>query len=288
MTSTDADIGWKSLEKLDVPYAEVIGEPIAHSKSPTIHNFWINKLGLDAQYRAAHVGPEELAAYLDARRADPMWRGCNVTLPHKIAITELVEDPGDVLASIGAMNTIFRQGPDLEQPLAGTNTDAAGFVSPLLAADWQGGSAAIVGSGGAARAILFGLKHIGVTEFTLIARNALKAMGLLSQMGVKGKVIGFDKPLPAVDLLVNASPMGMVGQDAYTPDLSPLPRDAVVYDAVYYPLETPLLAAAEAEDLATIDGLEMLVGQAAAAFGIFFGNEPPRDDDGALWELLTA
>lgn len=283
MTSSNS-LAWKDLPALAVPYAEVIGDPIAHSKSPLIHNFWLQKLGLDADYRAAHVTPDELPAYLEARRADPQWRGCNVTIPHKVAVTALVDDPGRVADSIGAMNTVVRDGGTL----IGTNTDAAGFVSPLLAAGWQGKSAAIVGSGGAARAILFGLKQIGVTDFTLVARNALKAMGLMSQLGIKGKVIGFDAALPPVALLANASPMGMAGQDAYAPDLSPLPADAVVYDAVYVPLETPLLAAAEARGLAIIDGLEMLVGQAAAAFQLFFDAEPPREQDDTLWQRLTA
>lgn len=285
MTSPDAALDWQTLPAHTAPYAEVIGDPISHSKSPLIHNFWIEKLGLDAHYRAAHVTPDTLAAYVAARSADPYWRGANVTIPHKVAVTELVADPGKVGQSIGAMNTLFR-GED--GSIAGTNTDAAGFVSPLLAAGWEGTSAAIVGSGGAARAMLFGLKQIGVTDFTIIARNALKAMGLLSQIGVKGRVIGFDTPLPPVALLANASPMGMKGQDAYAPDLSPLPKDAVVYDAVYAPLETPLLAAADAAGLAVVDGLEMLVGQAAAAFAIFFGVEAPREHDDELWALLTA
>lgn len=278
-------LDWKNLGTLTEPYAEVIGDPIAHSKSPLIHTFWLKALGIAGQYRAAHVTPEELPAYMAARRDDPHWRGCNVTIPHKVAVTSLVEDPGGVAQSIGAMNTIMRgEGGSL----VGTNTDAGGFVTPLLAAGWQGTSAAIVGSGGAARAMLFGLKHIGVSDFTLIARNALKGMGLLSQMGVKGKVIGLDAPLPPVALLANASPMGMAGQDAYAPDLSPLPADAVVYDAVYAPLDTPLLQAAEARNLAIIDGLEMLVGQAALAFELFFGKEAPRDRDDELWALLTA
>ncbi len=275
---------WKKLPAMDRPYAEVIGDPIAHSKSPIIHGFWIEQCGIDAAYRAAHVFPDDLADYIKTRSADPNWRGCNVTIPYKEAVLNLVADPGGVGQSIGAMNTILRDDNDV---LIGTNTDAAGFVSPLIAAGWEGKSAAIVGSGGAARAIIYGLKHIGVSDFTIIARNALKAMGLLSQLGVKGRVIGFDKPLPPVALLANASPMGMNGQDAYAPDLSPLPADAVVYDAVYVPLDTPLLQAADASGLAVIDGLEMLVGQAAAAFELFFGVPAPRDDDDALWALLT-
>ena len=278
-------LDWKKLPTLSTPYAEVIGDPIAHSKSPLIHGFWLEQSGVEATYRAAHVVPEELPAYIEARKKDPLWQGCNVTIPHKEQIITLVSDPGGVAQSIGAMNTILRSESG---ELIGTNTDAAGFVSPLIAAEWQGKSAAIVGSGGAARAIIYGLKQIGVTDFTIIARNALKGMGLLSQLGVKGKVIGFEAALPPVDLLVNASPMGMKGQDAYAPDLGPLPANAIVYDAVYAPLDTPLLQAADARDLAIVDGLEMLVGQAAAAFELFFDTPAPRDEDGKLWEKLTA
>ena len=277
-------LDWKKLPALNQPYAEVIGDPIDHSKSPIIHSFWIEQSGIDAVYRAAHVLPDELAAYIEARTADPFWRGCNVTIPYKESVLSLVADPGEVGKTIGAMNTIVR---DDNNVMVGTNTDAAGFVSPLIAAGWEGKSAAIVGSGGAARAMIYGLKHIGVTDFTIVARNAQKAMGLLSQLGVKGRVISFDAPLPPVHLLANASPLGMKGYEAYAPDLSPLPANAVVYDAVYVPLDTPLLQAADANGLAVIDGLEMLVGQAAIAFEIFFGVPALRDEDDALWALLT-
>ena len=111
-----------------LPYAEVIGDPIAQSKSPLIHGFWLDALCLSGRYDRAHVKPEGLAAYIAERRADPDWRGCNVTMPHKAAVMDLVDDPGDIRGTIGAMNTVVRQ-PDGE--LIGTNTDAAGFYSPL-------------------------------------------------------------------------------------------------------------------------------------------------------------
>ena len=110
------------------PYAEVIGDPIVQSKSPLIHKFWLDALGVDGSYRRAHVKSEGLTAYIAERRADPDWRGCNVTMPHKAAVMELVEDPGDIRGTIGAMNTIVRQ-PD--GVLIGTNTDAAGFYAPF-------------------------------------------------------------------------------------------------------------------------------------------------------------
>ena len=266
-------------------YAEVIGDPIGHSKSPAIHTFWIDRLGIDADYRRAHVRPEALSAYFDERRGDPDWRGCNVTIPHKIAVMDLVADPGEVRGGIGAMNTVLRQ-PD--GSMIGTNTDAAGFAAPLGEADLAGRPVAVVGAGGAARAVLFALARLGAGPVTLYNRTPLKAAGLLARFGLKGEVKPLGAPLPPVALLVNTSALGMTGQPPLDIDLSPLPEDAIVYDIVYAPLETPLLAQARARDLATVDGLEMLIGQAALAFELFFGAEPPRDRDADLRALLTA
>ncbi len=256
-------------------YAEVIGDPIAQSKSPLIHGYWIEKLGIDADYRATHVTRDDLSDHVARRRDDADWRGCNVTMPHKLAVMDLVDDPGDVRGSIGAMNTILRQR---DGSLIGTNTDAAGFFAPLADFDLEAAPVALYGSGGAARAVLFALKQMRAGPVTMLARNPLKAAGLLSTFGLKGDVVPIDAPLPPVALVANASALGMAGQPVLAPDLSPLPDDAVVYDIVYSPLETPLLAAARARALATIDGLEMLIGQAAAAFELFFGQAPPRDD----------
>lgn len=266
-------------------YAEVIGDPIAHSKSPVIHGFWLEALGIEAEYRATQVEADGLAAFFAERAADPDWRGCNVTIPHKEAALDHVPDPGDVRGSIGAINTVFR-GDD--GTLIGTNTDAAGFYAPLADTELAGGHAVVIGSGGAARAILFALSRMGIGAVTLMARNPLKGAGLLAKFGLKGDVVDFAAPLPPVDLVVNASPLGMTGQPPLTLDLDDLPEHAVVYDIVYAPLETPLLAAARARELATIDGLEMLIGQAAAAFGLFFGAEPPRDRDDELRARLIA
>jgi len=264
-------------------YAEVIGDPIAHSKSPLIHGFWLDKLGIDAEYRRAHVTPEGLADYFAARRVDPAWRGCNVTAPHKLAVLDHVADPGDVRGSIGAINTVFR-GED--GGWIGTNTDAAGFHAPIAGLDLTGKPVAVIGAGGAARAILFALSRLGVGRVTVLNRNVLKAAGLLAQFGLKGDALPLTAPLPPVKLLVNASTLGMTGQPPLTVDLSPLPDDAVVYDAVYAPIETGLLAQAHGRALDTVDGLEMLVGQAALAFELFFGVAPPRDRDDELRALL--
>lgn len=268
-----------------IPYAEVIGDPIAHSKSPLIHGFWLKALGIEAQYRACHVPPDRLESYFRNRLADDAWRGCNVTIPHKLTVMDHVIDPGDVRGTIGAMNTVIRQRDGL---VFGTNTDAAGFVAPIAELPLADMPVAVVGSGGAARAVLFALARVGVGSVTLIARNPLKGAALLAHFGLVGTVQGLDKPLPDVALLVNTTPLGMTGQLPLAFDLSPLPGHAVVYDIVYSPLVTGLLDAAQKRGLATVDGLEMLIGQAALAFELFFGAVPPRDRDAELRTLLTS
>jgi len=265
------------------PYAEVIGDPIAHSKSPVIHNFWLDVLGIDAEYRKTRVASADLAGYFLTRRADPDWLGCNITIPHKIAALDHVDDPGGVRQRIGAINTV---ACETGGPLIGTNTDAGGFLQPLLARQWRGSRAILVGPGGAAQAIGFALRSIGIDELTIVARDRAKGEALLDRLDLDGTVQDFAAPLPSADLLVNASPLGMTGQPSYEPDLSALPRAAMVYDIVYAPLETPLLAAARAHGLEIVDGLEMLIGQAALAFDIFFDAEAPRALDVSLRERL--
>ena len=267
------------------PYAEVIGDPIKHTKSPLIHGFWIDALGLDAAYRAHHVAPEELPAYFAARRNDPAWRGCNITIPHKQAALDLVEDRGGVRATIGAINLALRAE---DGAIIGTNTDAGGFYAPIADVPLEGAPVVVIGAGGAARAILFALSRIGVGDVTILNRNVLKAAALLSAFGLKGKALPLGSSIPAAALLVNTSALGMAGQPPLEIDLSPLPDDAVVYDIVYAPLETSLLKAARDRDLETVDGLDMLIGQGALAFELLFGAEPPRDRDDELRALLTS
>lgn len=266
-------------------YAEVIGDPVAHSKSPLIHRFWLEALGIEGDYRAHHVLPDGLAAFLADRAADPAWRGCNVTIPHKLAVLDHVADPGGVRATIGAANTILR-APD--GTLTATNTDAAGFFAPLAEVDLAGKPVVVIGAGGAARAVLFALARTGVGPVTILNRNVLKASALLATFGLKGKALPLDARLPAAALLINASPLGMAGQEPLDLDLAPILADAIVYDLVYAPVDTPLLLQADDRGLATIDGLDMLVGQAALAFELFFGAAPPRDRDEELRELLLA
>ena len=278
-------------------YAEVIGDPIAHSKSPLIHNFWLGKLGIDAEYRACHVKPDELADYFTRRRGDAEWRGCNVTIPHKIAALEHVSDPAGIRASIGAANTVFRAG-ESGTPTA-TNTDAVGFYTPLDGLDLLAREIVVIGAGGAARAVLFALARmlgrgdqprppgVLVGPVTILNRTPQKAAALLSEFGLQGRAQTLDAPLPPAALLVNASSLGMTGQPPLDLDLTPLPDDAIVYDLIYAPLVTPLLASAQARGLHTIDGLAMLVGQADSAFELFFGQPAPREHDAELRALLT-
>ena len=187
---------------MSTPYAEVIGDPIAQSKSPLIHGFWLQALGIEGDYRRAHVKPDDLAAYIAERRTDPDWRGCNVTIPHKLAVMEFVDDPGDVRGTIGAMNTLVRRK---DGALIGTNTDAAGFYAPLAELDLERAPVIVVGAGGAARAVLFALARANVGPVTILNRSPLKAMGLLATFGLKGEVLGLDAALPPAALLVNSS-----------------------------------------------------------------------------------
>lgn len=282
------------------PYAEVIGDPIAQSKSPKIHNFWLGKLGIDAEYRACRVTGDGLADYLTARRADPAWLGCNVTMPHKQAIMPLLESLDLQAAAVGAVNTVRPATGDL---LTGTNTDVAGFIEPLreeLDQTHYFRMARVLGSGGAARAIVRALAGAGFV-IVLAGRDPAKAEALLAELDPGGEhhavdlahfamptEFAFDNREGCCDLIVNASPLGMRGQPPLDFDWSHAPPGAIAYDIVTDPVETSFLTAAREHGHRTIDGLAMLIGQAAAAFEMFFGQPAPREHDVELRALLTA
>ncbi len=266
------------------PSAGVIGWPVAQSKSPLIHRFWLKMLAVDGDYGRFPVAPERLA---DAVRALPALGLCgvNVTVPHKVAVIDLLDHVDPVAAMVGAVNTIVVEPSGA---LRGANTDVAGFMEPLAGQVLAGRAATVLGAGGAARAVLAGLRDAGIAEVTIVARDAGAAAALLARFGLAGRVQGFDRPLPAdTALLVNATSLGMVGKDPLAVDLGRLPPDTIVYDLVYAPLETGLLAAARRRDLPAIDGLSMLIGQAAPAFSAFFGAAPPRHCDAELRALLV-
>ncbi|RVT92628.1 shikimate dehydrogenase [Sphingomonas crocodyli] len=279
-------------------YAEVIGDPIAHSKSPLIHRHWLAAAGIDADYFATHVKPDELAGFLASRRADPQWRGCNVTIPHKQAIMPLLDRIDPAAARIGAVNCVVPEGDEL----VGYNTDYAGFLEPLqpmLAETHLFRMARILGAGGAAKAVALALHDQG---FTIVvgARNLDQARALRANFAPDEKLIApldhFATPIAfdwdnrdgILDVVVNTTSLGMKGYPPLPLDFSHVPPNAIIYDIVYAPLETPLLAEAKQRGLRAINGLAMLIGQAADAFRRFYGVDAPRQDDEALQAKLLA
>lgn len=256
-------------------------------------------MGLDAEYRACLVTSEGLAEYLAARREDAEWHGCNVTMPHKQAVIPLLDRLDPLASRIGAVNTIVPENGQL----IGYNTDAAGFLEPLrplLAKPHLFRMARVIGTGGAARAIVAALvaEHVVIV---LAGRSPMKAQAILDELDpggehhvaplgyfAAGSDFQFDDRKGCFDLVVNASPLGMAGQPPLEFDLSHVPPGSVVYDIVTHPVDTPLLKAARDAGLATVDGLAMLIGQAAEAFVKFFGAAPPRvDGDAELRKLLA-
>jgi shikimate dehydrogenase len=271
------------------PYAEVIGDPIAHSKSPLIHNFWLGKLGIDAEYRTCRVRPEELKDYFARRRGDAEWRGCNVTLPHKMSVLEFVDEHDSSVDDVGAANCIVPR----DGRLFGFNTDVDGINDAIPGRQTP---ACMIGAGGAARAAIPALSFwMGLFDLRIIVRDKLKAEVAFASHKAGIKFYGFDEADQAlcnVEAVINASPLGMTGQPSMPQSvidaIALTDGTATVFDMVYSPLETELLKAARANDLEVVNGLVMLVGQAKAAFEHFFGARPTEEFDAELRTLLTA
>jgi shikimate dehydrogenase len=253
----------------------VIGWPVEHSRSPLIHGYWIRQLGLDAAYRREPVTPEGFADFI-AHLADHGYVGANVTLPHKEAALALSK-PDALAQAVGAANTLWRD----DGVLRATNTDVEGFVASLDAGvpDWAraADSAVVLGAGGAARAVVFGLIERGVRCVHVVNRSPDRAAVLRRRFGDRVAPSGWhhrNDLLADAGLLVNTTTLGMAGQPPLEIDLGRLAAQAVVADIVYAPLVTPLLAAAQARGLRTVDGLGMLLHQAVGAFARFFGVRP--------------
>jgi shikimate dehydrogenase len=274
---------------MGVPYAEVIGDPIAHSKSPLIHKFWLGKLGIEGDYRATRVTAADLADYLEARRADPDWRGCNVTMPLKQAIVPLLDEVEGGLASLNCV--IPRRGR-----LVGFDTDSAGVTEAI--GNWafapQEHAVCLIGAGGAARAVIASLPVECTFDLRIVARDPRKAARMLKLCGVSGAPFWFDEAERAIDgcsAVINVSPLGMTGfppmPEALLDSLCGVRREGYVLDLVTSPVETVLLARAEAANLAIVDGLAVLFGQARRAFEKFYGLLPSRACDAELRTLLT-
>ena len=266
------------------PYAEVIGDPIDHSLSPLIHSFWLEALHIDASYGRHRVTRSELPAYLTSKRADPDWRGSNVTMPLKLDAVALADSASDRAVAAGAANLLMMR----DGKLAAANTDV-GAIAILLGrlheAKARMGSVTLLGNGGAARAALVALKLVGLANVRIQARDVTEAIKLAVEFGLEAEPAIFTATIVS-DGLINATPLGMAGGDCLNCDLDNMPDEGWVFDMVYDPAETPLIAAAKARGLKSVDGLHMLVEQAATSFELMFGQKPPRDRDADLWQLL--
>lgn len=257
------------------PRAFVMGHPIAHSRSPMMHRYWLDKLGIDGTYDRLDIPPEGIPDFFAAFRAEG-WVGGNVTVPHKSAVVPFLSRIDDAAQAMGAVNTIWREGDDL----IGGNTDGIGFIHNLddRAPGWDSDAhhVVILGAGGAARAATYALLGRGL-RVTLCNRTQDKADKLAAHFGKGVAVAEMDQlttALSEADLLVHATSQGMVGQPAIDIDLASLRPSAVVCDVVYVPLETALLRAAKARGHRTVDGLGMLMHQAVAGFTRWFGKVP--------------
>lgn len=252
----------------------VIGWPAAHSRSPLIHNYWIKQHRLGGEYRREGVPPEEFADFVRRLEAHG-YAGANVTIPHKEAALALSE-PDARAQAVGAANTLWLDNGRLKS----TNTDVEGFLANLdgAAPGWsQGGQALVLGAGGSARAVVFGLIERGMTSVAVANRTRARSEALRERFGERVRPVDWSEVpelLADVTLLVNTTSLGMAGQPPLDIDVAPLPANAVVADLVYVPLQTPLLAAAKARGLRTADGLGMLLHQAVRGFSLWFGVKP--------------
>lgn len=270
------------IESDRIPLAGVLGSPVSHSLSPKLHGHWLSRYGIEGYYVPMDVAPADLPEAI--RTMSKLgFAGANVTIPHKEAVLELADMVTDRAAVIGAANTLaFRE----DGRIHADNTDGHGFVENLRrnAPDWDpaAGPAAVVGAGGATRAVLASLIELGVREIRLANRTRARAEALADAFGPKVKVFSWIRAgdmLEGVALMVNASSLGMVGKADYRVPLDALPSRAVVCDLVYVPLRTALLERAEEIGCATVDGLGMLLHQATPGFERWFGVRPEVDDE---------
>ena len=253
----------------------VIGWPVEHSRSPLIHSYWIEQHGLDAEYRREAVPPDRFSAFVSSL-GDHGYVGANVTVPHKEAALALC-DADDRAEAVGAANTLWRE----DGRLRATNTDVEGFIGNLDAGvpGWDRGleAAVVLGAGGAARAVVFGLLERGIERIHVVNRNFDRATALQKKFGDRVHPLRWEEKtglLAGAGLLVNATSLGMSGQPPLDINLNRLPLSAVVADIVYAPIETPLLKAARDCGLRTVDGLGMLLHQAVGGFERWFGVRP--------------
>lgn len=254
-----------------------MGWPVSHSRSPAIHNHWLQKYGLKGSYVPLAVAPGAVGSAIAGLRALG-FQGCNLTLPHKVEAMAFMDEVDALARRMGAMNTIVVQ-PD--GSLKGFNHDGFGYIQSLLDAqpDWRAdaGPIAVLGAGGAARAVVLSLADRGAKEIRLLNRTDGKAVALAAEFGPPVKAVPWaDRHAALADaaLLVNTTSQGMHGQPPLELDLTALPNHTLVSDVIYVPLETPLLAAARQRGNPTVNGLGMLLNQARPAFQAWFGVMP--------------
>ncbi|MFB2533289.1 shikimate dehydrogenase [Paracoccus sp. p4-l81] len=263
-----------------IPLAGVIGHPIAHSRSPRLHGHWLARYGIRGHYIPMDVAPEHLEQVL---RALPRagFVGCNITIPHKEAALALADSVTDRAALIGAANTLVFHG---DGRIYADNTDGYGFMANLRQAvpDWQPetGPAAILGAGGAARAVIASFLEAGVPEIRISNRTQARAESLRAEFGARLVVYDWGRAgnmFENAATVVNATSLGMAGKSDLRVPMEALPPSAVVTDIVYTPLMTPFLEQAAALGCRTVDGLGMLLHQAAPGFERWFGHRPEVD-----------
>jgi shikimate dehydrogenase len=261
----------------DFGIAGLLGWPVAHSRSPVIHNHWLARYGIPGRYVLFGVPPERLEAAVRGIAVLGL-RGCNVTTPHKQTIFPMLDHVDELARKIGAINTVV-VGDD--GALSGFNNDGNGFVQSVrdAAAGWRpdAGPITIVGAGGAARAIIASLQAQGAREVRVVNRTRSRADELQAWFGAPVVALSWEERSSALEgarLLVNATNQGMAGKPALDLALDALPKDAIVGDVIYVPPETPLLATARARGHVTVNGLGMLLNQARPAFNAWFGVMP--------------
>lgn len=264
------------MEPNNVPRGGVAGWPVAHSRSPMIHKYWLSELSIRGDYEQFAVQPGKFPEFA-ARIGRDGLVGSNVTVPHKEAAFTACDRRTPVAIALGAVNTLWREG----SLLWGDNTDVEGFLANMDASapDWaeRPESAVVVGAGGAARAIVYALTSRGFRRIAIVNRTHARAVALAAEFSRTAVAVPCDAltaELCEADLLVNASSLGMAGQPALEAGLGPLPQHAVIADIVYVPLHTPLIEAARARGLRAAEGVGMLLCQAVPAFERWFGQRP--------------
>lgn len=255
----------------------VIGYPISHSRSPLIHRHWLERMGLRGSYDPVPVGPGELPAFIRALKDGTAgFAGGNVTIPHKEAVLSLVDAVDETARQIGAVNTLWLENGRLKA----INTDSYGFSANLdeRCPDWSDRSTAVVlGAGGASRAVIHAILSRGYDRVYIVNRSLGRAQELAGRFGDRCSAhaaVELDTVLRGADLFVNTTSLGMDGGPAPEIDFTVMAKSALVTDIVYVPLQTPFLAMASRQGLATVDGLGMLLHQAAPGFEKWFGIKP--------------